>query len=237
MCRELSEPRFWQVSCILATFIYQFALPLTINVLAYLRIGATLWKATYIGNVTAHQQQANIHAKMKTTLMLILVVSAFAVCWFPLNMYLLISHFYPSAKNTLAYLWCHFIAMSSVCINPVAFGFLNQNFRAELRHSLLTCCVQSVTMSRHRGVNGNITRNGRVSFQSSQRTSQAMTTYSATGCSPSKASSTDGVRMVTRTSRGTSVHYKAVCKEEPITEENINDVKQELQGDKDSGVA
>ena len=165
---------------VLGTFFIQFAIPLTINSIAYIHIGTKLWRATSVGDVTARQHRAAVQAKTRTTLMLVLVVAAFAICWFPLNVYLIVSNFDFRAKNTLAYLWCHFIAMSSVCINPVAFGFLNENFRAELRHSL-NCCVKRVTL-RHRYVHGRRTRNNRIS---SHRNSQVIGNYSQ-GYSPTR---------------------------------------------------
>ena len=167
MCVASYPYPFFGKSLVLGTFFIQFAIPLTINSIAYIHIGTKLWRATSVGDVTARQHRAAVQAKTRTTLMLVLVVAAFAICWFPLNVYLLVSNFDSNSKNTLAYLWCHFIANSSVCINPVAFGFLNENFRAELRYSL-NCCMKRVTL-RHRYVHGRRTRYNR---DASHRNSQ-----------------------------------------------------------------
>ncbi|XP_022097699.1 probable G-protein coupled receptor 83 [Acanthaster planci] len=134
----------------LATFIYQFVVPLALTSGAYLHIGIKLWAQTSIGDVTAQQQAATNQTKNRTTRMLVLVVAVFAVCWCPINVYLLVSHFRPHQhKSHILYLSLHWFAMCSVCINPVAFAFLNKNFRSNLKSSFHCWFRHANLKSRH----------------------------------------------------------------------------------------
>ncbi|RMC20389.1 hypothetical protein DUI87_01238 [Hirundo rustica rustica] len=81
------------------------------------------------------QQFVNHHSIM----MLMLVVVVFAVCWLPLNCYMvLISSLGIKTKNLL-YFSLHWFAMSSTCYNPFIYCWLNESFRPEL-WSLLCIC-------------------------------------------------------------------------------------------------
>ena len=65
--------------------------------------------------------------------MLLVVISLFALCWLPLNVYHLVSDVAASAgptrHNSTVFLICHWLAMSSVCYNPFVYCWLNTNFR------------------------------------------------------------------------------------------------------------
>lgn len=72
--------------------------------------------------------------------MLMLVV--FAVCWFPLNCYVvLISNLGIKTKNSLCFA-LHWFAMSSTCYNPFIYCWLNESFCLELKS--LLCIRQRV---------------------------------------------------------------------------------------------
>ncbi|XP_038071199.1 probable G-protein coupled receptor 83 [Patiria miniata] len=133
----------------LATFIYQCVVPLALTSGAYLHIGMKLWAQASIGDVIAQQRAANNQTKHRTTRMLVLVVAVFALCWCPINVYLLVSNFWPDKKSSILYLSLHWFAMCSVCINPVAFAFLNKNFRSNLKASFHCWFKNASLKSRH----------------------------------------------------------------------------------------
>lgn len=78
-------------------------------------------------------------------IMLVLVVVAFTVCWFPLNLYHILVDFKLVKSNFNVFLVCHWIAMSSVCYNPFIYCWLNESFRkgaSKLFHIICWCCFK-----------------------------------------------------------------------------------------------
>ncbi|XP_059832309.1 G-protein coupled receptor 83-like [Hypanus sabinus] len=123
----------------LATFSLLYALPLLVITTAYSAVGKKLWLRGTIGDVTVEQSAAQRRKKKKTIKMMVLVVVVFAICWFPLNCYvILLSSQRAQANNTL-YFAFHWLAMSSSCCNPFIYCWLDDGFRAEFR-SLLSKC-------------------------------------------------------------------------------------------------
>uniref|UniRef100_A0A8C5I7X3 G-protein coupled receptors family 1 profile domain-containing protein n=1 Tax=Junco hyemalis TaxID=40217 RepID=A0A8C5I7X3_JUNHY len=123
----------------LSTFLLLYLLPLLIITVTYLRLAKKLWLRNAIGDVTTQQYVTHHRNKKKSIKMLMLVVVVFAVCWFPLNCYVvLISSLGIRTKNSL-YFALHWFAMSSTCYNPFIYCWLNESFRAELRSLLCIC--------------------------------------------------------------------------------------------------
>nr|XP_014340962.1 PREDICTED: probable G-protein coupled receptor 83 [Latimeria chalumnae] len=137
---DFPEPSelFWK--CLdLATFLLLYLLPLAIITIAYSHLAKRLWLRNAIGDITTEQYITHRKNKKKTVKMLVLVVVVFAVCWFPLNCYVvLISSLGIRTKNLL-YFALHWFAMSSTCYNPFIYCWLNESFRVELK-SLLSMC-------------------------------------------------------------------------------------------------
>ena len=84
---------------------------------------------------------------------LLVVISLFALCWLPLNVYHLVSDVGASESatrhNSTAFLVCHWLAMSSVCYNPFVYCWLNANFRDAVK----TCgrlCMRSIWFRKSR---------------------------------------------------------------------------------------
>uniref|UniRef100_A0A672L2L2 G protein-coupled receptor 83 n=1 Tax=Sinocyclocheilus grahami TaxID=75366 RepID=A0A672L2L2_SINGR len=117
----------------LATFVLLYVLPLAIISLSYLVVAKKVWFRNAVGDVTLAQSAAHRRRKKTTLKMLIAVVAVFAVCWFPLNCYIvLLSSKVIQANNALYFIF-HWLAMSSTCYNPFIYCWLNHSFRAELR--------------------------------------------------------------------------------------------------------
>nr|XP_014970932.1 probable G-protein coupled receptor 83 isoform X1 [Macaca mulatta] len=137
---DFPEPAdlFWKYLD-LATFILLYILPLLIISVAYARVAKKLWLCNMIGDVTTEQYLA-LRRKKKTTIkMLMLVVVLFALCWFPLNCYVLLLSSKVIRTNNALYFAFHWFAMSSTCYNPFIYCWLNENFRIELK-ALLSMC-------------------------------------------------------------------------------------------------
>ncbi|KAM3910468.1 G-protein coupled receptor 83-like [Leptodactylus fuscus] len=137
---DFPEPSdlFWKYLD-LSTFVLLYLLPLLIITITYSRLAKKLWMRNAIGDITTEQYITHRKNKKKSIKMLVLVVVVFAVCWFPLNCYVvLISSLGIKTQNAL-YFALHWFAMSSTCYNPFIYCWLNDNFRLELK-SLLTMC-------------------------------------------------------------------------------------------------
>uniref|UniRef100_A0A2R9C499 G protein-coupled receptor 83 n=1 Tax=Pan paniscus TaxID=9597 RepID=A0A2R9C499_PANPA len=137
---DFPEPAdlFWKYLD-LATFILLYILPLLIISVAYARVAKKLWLCNMIGDVTTEQYLALRRKKKKTIKMLMLVVVLFALCWFPLNCYVLLLSSKVIRTNNALYFAFHWFAMSSTCYNPFIYCWLNENFRIELK-ALLSMC-------------------------------------------------------------------------------------------------
>lgn len=109
-------------------FTIQMILPFTLTTILYFKIYAVL-KGRPL-------KRSETRRNYRTNKILIAIVVLFAVSWLPWNIYSLIISFNPKvvrgAYFTLIDLLLKIIAMSSTCINPFLYGWLNGNFRKEL---------------------------------------------------------------------------------------------------------
>ncbi|KAB1271890.1 putative G-protein coupled receptor 83 [Camelus dromedarius] len=137
---DFPEPAdlFWKYLD-LATFILLYILPLLVISVAYARVAKKLWLCNTIGDVTTEQYLALRRKKKKTIKMLMLVVVLFALCWFPLNCYVLLLSSKVIRTSNALYFAFHWFAMSSTCYNPFIYCWLNESFRVELK-ALLSMC-------------------------------------------------------------------------------------------------
>lgn len=133
----------WKTSITLMTFFLQYLIPLTVIGVTYGRIVRKLWVRTHVGAVTEHQQLSQQKAKRKSIKMMIVIVTVFAICWLPLNLYQLLANFHPNVEvfhyNSTSFFICHWIAISSTCYNPFLYFWLNERFRGEVK-SRFKCC-------------------------------------------------------------------------------------------------
>ncbi|NXL47831.1 GPR83 protein, partial [Podilymbus podiceps] len=137
---DFPEPAdlFWKYLD-LTTFILLYVLPLLIISAAYMTVAKKLWLRNVIGDVTTEQYFALRKKNKKTIKMLMLVVILFAVCWFPLNCYVVLLSSQTISTNNALYFAFHWFAMSSTCYNPFIYCWLNDSFRSELK-ALLNMC-------------------------------------------------------------------------------------------------
>ncbi|KAG7470897.1 hypothetical protein MATL_G00118730 [Megalops atlanticus] len=123
----------------LVTFILLYMLPLLIITVAYTTVAKRLWRRNAIGDVTTEQYFAHRKKKKKTIKMLMAVVAVFAVCWFPLNCYVVLLSSQAIRSSNALYFSFHWFAMSSTCYNPFIYCWLNDNFRSELKYLAGMC--------------------------------------------------------------------------------------------------
>lgn len=110
------------------TILIQFFVPLTATSFLYIRISNVLSRRPIKKNEK--------RKKHKTNKILIAIVLFFSVCWLPWNLFALMLEFNPNmipGRHIKLYdLLLKIFAMSSACINPFLYGWLNGNFRKEL---------------------------------------------------------------------------------------------------------
>ncbi|NXC04355.1 GPR83 protein, partial [Orthonyx spaldingii] len=137
---DFPEPAdlFWKYLD-LTTFILLYVLPLLIISAAYMTVAKKLWLRNVIGDITTEQYFVLRKKNKKTIKMLMLVVILFAVCWFPLNCYVVLLSSQAIHTNNALYFAFHWFAMSSTCYNPFIYCWLNDSFRSELK-ALLNMC-------------------------------------------------------------------------------------------------
>lgn len=136
---------FWEQYVTVFTIILQYVLPLLIIGLAYCRVVHKLWLRTHLGVVTEVQRTIQINAKRRSIKLLIAVVVVFAICWMPLNLYHILTDFHPDTTvfhyNSTVFFICHWVAVSSTCINSILYCWMNPTFRSQLKP---TCCGKPV---------------------------------------------------------------------------------------------
>ncbi|KPM03784.1 7 transmembrane receptor (rhodopsin family)-like protein 5 [Sarcoptes scabiei] len=122
-------------SLTLYTFLTQYLMPIGFTSFFYLHIGIFLWRRESIGSISERRRVFILQRKRKRVRLLIMVVATFAVCWFPLNLYVLLNDF-----GFVAHHPTHWFAMSSVCYNPFIYCWLNDVFRQKTT-SILKCLL------------------------------------------------------------------------------------------------
>lgn len=146
--RSLCVPDFPEPSDVywkyidLLTFILLYMLPLVIITASYTTVAHRLWHHNAIGDATTAQHATHRRKRRRTLAMLLVVVAVFAVCWFPLNCYVVLLSSQAIHSSNVLYFCFHWLAMSSTCYNPFIYCCLNPTFRQELR-LLLSMCRRS----------------------------------------------------------------------------------------------
>jgi len=135
-CRTILPESSFNLRLILTlvTFVTQYVIPLSCAGIIYSRIALTILSQGRVGEVTEDRVRQMSGKKRRRIIMLILVVTIFALCWLPFNVYYLLLDFgITKSTNFSIFLSCHWLAMSSVCYNPFVYCWLNENFRKEAK--------------------------------------------------------------------------------------------------------
>ncbi|KAM6939810.1 neuropeptide Y receptor type 2 [Xenentodon cancila] len=110
----------------MSMLVVQVAIPLAINSVAYIRIWNKLKNHMVCGR-NDHQR------RKKTTKMMLTMVVLFAVSWLPFHAFQLaidIDNTVLHMKDfKLLFTVFHILAMCSTCVNPILYGWMNNNYR------------------------------------------------------------------------------------------------------------
>ena len=107
-----------------ASSLFQFLIPSAIIIFAHASIFTRLRRRS-------HPVRPKTHNLLSATALTL------AVCWIPLNLFNLLDAFFPFLSDRqqvklIVYAVCHLAGMSSTCLNPVLYGWLNHNLRKYL---------------------------------------------------------------------------------------------------------
>ena len=114
-----------------ASTLFQFLIPVTIIVFAHASICARLRRRFHGAGRRPSFRQNRTHNLLSA------IALTFTLCWIPLNLFNLLDSFFSILSEVqqvklTVYAVCHLAGMSSACLNPVFYGWLNHNLRAEL---------------------------------------------------------------------------------------------------------
>ncbi|KAM8773910.1 neuropeptide Y receptor type 4-2 isoform 1-T3 [Rhynchonycteris naso] len=121
--------------------LFQYCIPLAFILVCYVRIYQRLRKRRRAFHKGAYSLQA--WQMKRINAILAAMVAAFALLWLPLHVFNSLEDWYheaiPICHGNLIFLVCHLLAMASTCVNPFIYGFLNTNFKKEVKALVLTC--------------------------------------------------------------------------------------------------
>nr|XP_057914548.1 neuropeptide Y receptor type 4 [Doryrhamphus excisus]XP_057914549.1 neuropeptide Y receptor type 4 [Doryrhamphus excisus] len=123
--------------------LFQYCGPLILVLLCYVRVFVRLrQRKDMLDRARTPESQRMAHSR-RINIMLVALITAFALCWLPLTIFNAVSDWnqdaLPICHHNLLFSLCHLLAMSSTCINPIIYGFLNSNFRQEVKEVLQFC--------------------------------------------------------------------------------------------------
>ncbi|XP_038600252.1 neuropeptide Y receptor type 4-2-like [Tachyglossus aculeatus] len=128
---------------IYATFLllFQYCIPLIFILVCYLRIHLRLQQRRDMFQKSEYSSRL-IQMK-RINVVLASMVAAFAIFWLPLHVFNSIEDWYSEdifiCYSDLIFSLCHLIAMASTCVNPFIYGFLNSNFKKEVKSLIFSC--------------------------------------------------------------------------------------------------
>ncbi|KAM7326501.1 hypothetical protein ACRRTK_014979 [Alexandromys fortis] len=145
-CREewpKQEMRRIYTTVLFATI---YLAPLSLIVVMYARIGASLFKTSARGPGKQRQEPWHVSKKkQKVIKMLLTVALLFILSWLPLWTLMMLSDYADLSPNRLrviniyVYPFAHWLAFCNSSVNPIIYGFFNENFRSGFQDALQIC--------------------------------------------------------------------------------------------------
>ena len=136
--------------------------PLSLIVIMYARIGITLFKtAVPTGGKPGHENRHTVSKKKQRVIKMLLIVALlFILSWLPLWTLMMLSDYASLTEqqyriiNIYIYPFAHWLAFFNSSVNPIIYGFFNENFRrgfqAIFKFSLCTADGQRRKTYSHR---------------------------------------------------------------------------------------
>uniref|UniRef100_A0A667ZGJ5 Neuropeptide FF receptor 2 n=1 Tax=Myripristis murdjan TaxID=586833 RepID=A0A667ZGJ5_9TELE len=140
--------------------------PLSLIAIMYVRIGFTLFKTTiHKGGTRSMENRHSISRKKKRVIMMLLVVALlFILSWLPLWSLMMLCDYASLTEhqyrviNIYVYPLAHWLAFFNSSVNPIIYGFFNENFRrgfqAAFKFQLCSTVIERQRTYSHR-IQGN----------------------------------------------------------------------------------
>ncbi|XP_065217996.1 allatostatin-A receptor-like [Planococcus citri] len=114
-------------------FLTSYAIPLALICGLYLFMLMRLWKGVAPGG---HVSAESKRGKKRVTRMVVIVVTVFAICWFPIQIILLlksVDYYEITTFKVMLQIGSQVLAYMNSCLNPILYAFLSENFRKAFR--------------------------------------------------------------------------------------------------------
>ncbi|XP_055374801.1 allatostatin-A receptor [Condylostylus longicornis] len=132
-CVFSSDQHIWTlVQFQISFFLSSYVIPLTLISFLYMGMLARLWKNAPGCKPSAESRRG----KRRVTRMVVVVVLAFAICWLPIHIILVLKSlelYNNSLFAVICQITAHVLAYTNSCVNPILYAFLSDNFRKAFR--------------------------------------------------------------------------------------------------------
>nr|QCB19932.1 allatostatin A receptor-like protein [Cancer borealis] len=118
-----------------------YFVPLAVIVVLYLMILNRLWYGMVPGGKCSAE---SVRGKKRVTRMVVIVVVTFIVCWFPIQLVLLLKSlglYEMTTLNIIMQIAAQVLAYINSCVNPILYAFLSDPFRKAFR-KVISCGPQ-----------------------------------------------------------------------------------------------
>jgi hypothetical protein len=137
-CVEYFDNPFLRKVYTLSLFILLYSIPLFVIGLSYYLMARTLWNSVSPGFLRDNTARA-LRARKRVSKMILVIVTAFAICWLPIHCVQLHSDFgTPSYTVThdIIKIVAHVLSYVNSALNPIIYAFMSENFR---KYSRIAC--------------------------------------------------------------------------------------------------
>ncbi|XP_046641137.1 allatostatin-A receptor-like isoform X2 [Daphnia pulicaria] len=133
-CRFLHKEGWSYYAFQIAFFATSYVVPLLLICGLHVGMLTHLWRRTTPGGRVSVRRQRG--KKMRVTRLVCIVVFTFAICWLPIQLYLLLKSlalFNTSPVTVVIQITSHILAYMNSCMNPFLYAFISDNFRKSFR--------------------------------------------------------------------------------------------------------
>ncbi|XP_072883293.1 neuropeptide Y receptor type 4-2-like [Hemitrygon akajei] len=142
ICMESWPTRQQKLIYMTWLFAFQYCAPLVFIAVCYGRIYMRIRTRKDLMDKVV-EDKSRLTKGRRITVILSLLILVFGLCWLPLSVFNLIADWDLEAMmhcdHNLIFSLCHLAGMASTCINPIIYGFLNNNFKKELWAVVVHC--------------------------------------------------------------------------------------------------
>ncbi|OWF56520.1 RYamide receptor-like [Mizuhopecten yessoensis] len=143
VCLEPWEDFTAKYAYSLIIMILHYFGPLVVLVFCYSKIGYNIWMKNIQGDERNKRRLQLASAKQRLIKMMATVVIFYALCWLPLHVVTLVGEQDPTIYNSphmpVVWVFCHWLAMSNSCYNPIIYIYMSPKFRTGLKLAVQKC--------------------------------------------------------------------------------------------------